>query len=79
MKMTAVRSLVFEKGRYQNKAFFQKFMEMNTKEVELDFEPHEYANARTAYMSLRCAAKRLGFPVYVALIDGKVHLYREDM
>ena len=79
MKMTAVSSVVFDKHRYQNKELFRKFIEMNTKEVELDFEVCEYSSARTAYASLRQASKRYGFPVYIAMVDGKIHLVREDM
>lgn len=59
--------------------YLREFMKMNAKAVQVIFKPSEYANAKSAYVSLRQAIGRYKLPIKASMRGNEVYLTRTDM
>lgn len=56
-----------------------KFMAMNTKNVEVVYDPGEYVNTSSAYSALKIAIGRFRYPIKTAIIGKRVFMSRTDI
>ena len=60
------------------KSYFEEFMKMDVKYVRVDFAKYEYANRKSAYVSMKESVKYSGLPIEVRMRGGDIFFVRTD-
>ena len=79
MRVVIMKDGLPKRENFHLKNYFDEFMATEAKVARIDLDEGDYKSTKSAYQGFEKAAKRLGLPVKVRTIDGKIYLIRTDL
>ena len=81
MKFIEVNELPeYQRATYKHvREELEMFLKMNCKYARVDLNSNDYGNPYSACATLSLAARRNGFPIKAAAINGEIYLIRKDI
>lgn len=79
MRIVIVKDGMPRRENFRLKDYLNEFVATGAKVARVDFDEGDYKTTKSAYTGFKKATQRLGCPVDVHTVDGKLYLMRTDM